>query len=169
MKKLPPIEKIYEAWGAIADQRVELIGRPGHACTEPVAENWNSEAGAAYVLSSDGSKAYRVTWKDGVYTSNDNASYWQGYAGYPILAVLMLQGKLPFDSAIASCFKDIPWKELHLRYRGRYTVVVNDLLEKLEREHTDVNAIRDEANRVYLQLQQLPVRCVRSPLPPPSS
>ena len=74
--KVPPIEKIHEAYSAIADERVAL------------KEN------EAEVKSSDLSKKYLVTWKDDTYSSNDNASYWQGYIGYPVIAVLMLQGKL---------------------------------------------------------------------------
>lgn len=169
MEKLPPIEKIYEAWSAILEGRVELDERGGKGCRNPAAENWKTEQGAAYVLSSDGSKAYRVTWKGEVYASNDAASYWQGYAGYPLLAVFMLQGKLPFDASVAIHFKDVPWKELNLSHRANYMQAVNEVLEKLERQKVDITAIRREADRVYQQLRQLPVRCVRSSSPPPSS
>ena len=87
--KLPPIEKIHEAYSAIADKRVVL------------KEN------EAEVSSSDLTKTYMVKWKDEVYSSNDNASYWQGYVGYPIIAVLMLQGKLPLNQEIAMYFQGI--------------------------------------------------------------
>lgn len=71
MNKLPPIEKIPEAYSAIADHRIEM------------SEN------SAVVDSSDKTKRYTVTWNDDLYTSNDNASIWQGYAGYPMIAVLI--------------------------------------------------------------------------------
>ena len=77
MKKLPPIQKILEAYTAIVDNNVNLT------------EN------EAKVKSSNGAKTYTVSWENDVYHSNDNATYWQGYAGYPVIAVLMLQGKLP--------------------------------------------------------------------------
>ncbi len=79
MEKNPPIEKIYEAYSAIADGRVTLC------------------VGEAAVRSSNGQKEYLVTWDDRVYTSNDSATYWQGYAGYPVIAVLLLQGELPLN------------------------------------------------------------------------
>lgn len=79
MKKLPPIEKIYEAWSALADRRVEEDSGSEAECEAKNTENWTASQGAAYVFSSDGSKVYRVTWKHAVYTSNGNASYWQGY------------------------------------------------------------------------------------------
>ena len=44
---------------------------------------------------------------DNTYTLNDNASYWQGYLGYPGIAVLMLQGKLPYDKELAQQFAGV--------------------------------------------------------------
>ena len=79
MGKLPPAAKVYEAYSAIADKRVELHEQE------------------AYVTSSDESKRYTVRFQDDVYSSNDNATIWQHYAGYPILAVLMLQKRLPVN------------------------------------------------------------------------
>ena len=68
MEKLPPVEKVYEAWTALVDDRYDLSPE------------------ALIVRSSDGSKEYRVTWDDeGRYRSNDNATFWQGYAGYPVI------------------------------------------------------------------------------------
>lgn len=57
MEKLPPIEKIYEAYSAIADGRVTLGD------------------GQAKVTSSDGAKTYTVSWNESEYRSNDNATY----------------------------------------------------------------------------------------------
>ena len=89
MKKLPPVEKIYEAYSAISDKRVVM------------------EENSAKVFSSDKSKEYTVTWNDDIYSSNDNASYWQGYAGYPMIAVLMLQNRISSDSSVTEFFKNI--------------------------------------------------------------
>ena len=85
MEKLPPIAKVYEAWSAVADGRMVL--HPNERC--------------ATVASSNAQKEYTVTWDeaDAVHSSKDNATYWQGYAGYPVIAVLMEQGALPLDRA----------------------------------------------------------------------
>ena len=91
MKKMPPIQKILEAYTAIVDKHVELK---------------NNEA---LVTSSNGAKTYTVSWEDNIYHSNDNATYWQGYAGYPIIAVLMLQGKISFDQKLADNFTSVNW------------------------------------------------------------
>lgn len=81
MEKMPPVEKIYEAWSAVADGRVTI----------------DDAARKATVVSSDRTREYTVSWSDdgSVYNSNDNATYWRGYAGYPVIAVMMMQGRLP--------------------------------------------------------------------------
>ena len=94
--KVPPKAKIYEALTAVADGRVKLKGGQ-----------------TAEVLSSDGTKTYIVEWSSdlGGITSNDNASYWQRYIGYPIIAVLMVLGRLDFDGTVTQALSGIAWKK----------------------------------------------------------
>jgi hypothetical protein len=150
MKKMPPIEKIHEAYSAIADQRVSL------------------EENSASVLSSDRSKKYTVTWKDGIYTSNDNASYWQGYAGYPIIAVLMLQGKLPLDRSVADNFKGINWNAHNSKHKSKYEKAVSEIMDDLRAKGVDCDKIDAEVEKVYRKLEELDVHCRRSSLKPPA-
>ena len=113
--KMPPIEKIHEAYSAIADGRITI--------KEEEAE----------VVSSDLSKIYVVRWKDGVYSSNDNASYWKGYAGYPIIAVLMLQKKLSLDKEIADYFKVsldyLLCRETVFQYSSSFTIDEEEMMQ----------------------------------------
>lgn len=151
MKKLPPIEKIYEAYSAIADNRVVLM------------EEWAS------VFSSNRTKEYTVIWKEGIYTSNDNASYWQGYAGYPMIAVFMLQEKLFLNLDVANYFKGINWTELNLKYKAKYATAVAEIMESLLEKGADYDEITSEVKRVYSQLEMLDIVCKRSSIRPPSS
>lgn len=116
MEKLPPLAKVFEAWSALADGRVAL----------------DAEERRASVASSNGEKAYTVAWsEDGaVYSSNDNATYWQGYAGYPVIAVLMAQGRLPFDRATAEGFADVNWTELNERHKRDYAAAVREIVDE---------------------------------------
>ena len=147
--KMPPIEKIPEAYSAIADQRILM------------------EDFSAKVKSSDLSKEYLVTWKDGVYSSNDNASYWKGYAGYPIIAILMLQGKLPYNEKISNLFKGINWKKLNTEYNNNYSQVVEALFNEWNKKGIDTQAIHAEMALVYTKLQELNLEGKRSSLRPP--
>lgn len=105
--KQPPRIKILEALGALADQRVTL-----------------TDSGAI-VSSSSGNKRYTVIYNQSTdtITSNDNGSYWKGYLGYPALAVLMLNGRLPFNAKLASLLAGIPWKQWNENYKYDYSQV----------------------------------------------
>lgn len=110
MKETPP-EKIYEAWSAVSSGRVlDFSG--------------DARRGAARVLSSDGDKTYDVSWRGGEWASNDPASWWHGYPGYPILAVMTRAGVLPYDAEIAARFADVKWKRLNKKYGNDYAAAL---------------------------------------------
>lgn len=152
MEKLPPIEKVYEAWSAIADGRVAL--RPDER--------------RATVASSNGAKAYTVAWsEDGsTYSSNDNATYWQGHAGYPVIAVLMLQGRLPLDRAAADEFAHVDWTELNERFRRDYAAAVRAVVEERDLDAAQVEAAAHEA---YAALGALEISIKRGSARPSKS
>ena len=141
MKKLPPVEKIYEAYSAVSDNRVIM------------------EDNTAKVFSSDKSKEYTVTWNENIYSSNDNASYWQGYAGYPVIAVLMLQKKLLFDTSVTDFFKN----------KGKYSKAVEEIMNKLKESGIDTDKIYKETDKIFESLKTLDIQCKRSSLRPPKS
>jgi hypothetical protein len=114
--KNPPIAKVYEALSAALDGRVEQTG-----------------AGESIVTSSGRDKTYKVRWTEDLaaFTSNDNASKFQGYIGYPIIAVLLHLGKLPYDPGTAAPLKGIPWKELNDRFKRDYEKAIDHALVQL--------------------------------------
>ncbi|HFK1529852.1 TPA: hypothetical protein ACGXM6_003618 [Bacillus cereus] len=144
IKKMPPIEKIHEAYSAIVDGRVNL------------------QDGIAKVLSSDRKKEYTVTWEENVYSSNDNATYWQGYAGYPIIAVLLLTGKLPFNQVVAESFKGINWTELNAKNKANYAKSVAIIMEDLKQKGIDCGVINEDIQVVYEKMKLLDIKCKRS-------
>src|SRR5258708_14649763 len=96
--KLPPLIKVYEALGAIGDGRVRI-----------------EDERRATVMSSDGSKTYEVeTSADGrEIASNDNASYWQGYVGYPSIAALIGGGLYRPPANLPAPLAGVARKERH--------------------------------------------------------
>ena len=136
MEKLPPIEKVFEAWTALADNRVSLGN------------------GEATVKSSDGAKEYTVKFRDDLFSSDDNASFWRSYAGYPVIAVLMLQGRLPYDKEEALLWKDVNWKALNTKYRNRYAEAVKEVA--LGRD-IDMQKANSSAEAVMTALKSLPI------------
>lgn len=140
MEKLPPIAKIYEAYTCIADNRIEMQDEQ------------------AIVLSSDGKKKYKIKWKNNDYASNDNATFWQGYPGYPVLAVLMLQNKLRYNKEIATLFKNINWHSLNEKYKRNYDNAVEEVLNTLD--YSPV-LIRKEVEKTYEEIKNLDVHLKR--------
>ena len=98
---MPPKMKIVEALGCVADNRIKI------------------EDNTAVVKSSLGNREYVVKW-DGnkKIVSNDNASKWQHYTGYPIIAFLMKKGVLPYSAKIGEALKGIPWKQINDKFKS---------------------------------------------------
>lgn len=140
MWKHPPLEKVYEALSAVADGRVVI-----------------RDKNEAEVFSSSRTKTYTVRWSDdgSAITSNDNASRWQGYLGYPVLAVLMVRGILKYDPEIARLLSGIPWKEINKRFRNDYAAAVDSVLSSLKENGVDAEKIRREAASIWEQVRNL--------------
>ena len=150
--KMPPLAKVYEALGALGDGRVEFV-----------------DATRATVASSDGSKQYEVVISpDGrEVSSNDNASFWQGYLGYPAIAVMIARGLLSRPDASVEALAGVPWKKLNTRYRNNYDRSVNDALERAAARGFDAASIRATATSILEELRELaPLRGSRRPAVP---
>lgn len=150
--KLPPKAKIYEALSAFADGRVHIKSP--------------NEAG---VTSSTADKEYSVQWSDDMkrIRSNDNASYWQGYAGYPIVAVLLALGRIDFDAEIANSLAGVPWKRMNDRFKRDYSQAVDCVLKELEAKGVDRAAIVRQVDSIYAQLEALKIERGPRTGPPP--
>lgn len=149
--KIPPIVKVYEAYSAVADGRVDI--GDGRAC----------------VRSSDGSKEYTVCWESNIYSSNDNASYWRGYLGYPVIAVLMLQDKLYCDSNIVKWFAGIQWKSLNDLHKRDYDAAVAEAVDIMESRGANGDELERAVNKTYECLGRLEIGRKRGPNRPPKS
>jgi hypothetical protein len=140
--QMPPPIKVYEAIGAIGDGRVRAI--------DDAQNVWE-------VVSSDGAKKYRVEISaDGrEISSNDNASYWQGYLGYPAIAVLMARGKLHASAETTRMLAGIPWKELNRRFKNDYERTAAEVARIVAERGGDFDAIRAEAASILDALAAL--------------
>lgn len=150
--KLPPMAKAYEALGAVADGRVRVVG-----------------PAEAQVTSSDGDRVYTVSWTEDhrELTSNDNASYWQGYAGYPVIAVLLATGVIDYDPEIAQALAGVPWKRLNDRHKRDYDAAVEEVLRDIAARGGDRAAVAAQAEAVHRRLAALkPERGPRKRPPP---
>lgn len=135
--KQTPVAKVYEALTAIADNRILLKEQE------------------AQVTSSDNQKVYQVKWQDNKYTSNDNATFWQGYPGYPVVAVLMLQGKIKYSKDVLKYLKDINWHLLNEQFKKNYDEAILAVLAKYDDE--TIEFIKESVEYIYKQLLNLDI------------
>ncbi|EWG07485.1 MAG: hypothetical protein ASUL_03214 [Candidatus Aramenus sulfurataquae] len=137
--KLPPRIKVLEALGAIADGRIR-------------------KADDHYeVVSSEGDRTYIVKVNGNKVSSTDNGTTYRGYVGYPIIAVLMLEGRLPFNEKVSKSLKGIDWRRLNEQYKSY--AKVEELVKKIAEERgvkkeeidTTVEVVLNELKRIPLE------------------
>lgn len=145
----PPIEKVIEALGALADGRILMDGD------------------TARVASSSRGKYYDITY-DPITKAmmvNDNLSYYKGMLGYPGVAYLLMTGVLTYDPRVLPLVRDIPWKDLNTKFKGNFRKTLETVLEKLSAEEGDF--LQDEAGRIYEDLKKLQVPVLGERVKPP--
>ncbi len=137
----PPRIKVLEALGAIADGRVHINGNK------------------AKVISSTGEREYEVyvDLERKIAKSTDNGTRFRGYVGYPIIAVLMLKGVLPYNAKLAQALKGIPWKRLNEKYK-KYSKVMELIFEELEKKGIEREEVEQFIDKVLEELSELGLR-----------
>jgi len=135
----PPKIKVLEALSTIVDKRIKLLN-----------DNY------AEVTSSDGSRKYivYVDLEHNEACSTDNGTMLRGYIGYPIIAMLMLKGKLPVNKVIANALKGINWRELNEKYK-KYSIVEEHIKEIVSRRGVNPQLVDMFKERVYVLVKRL--------------
>lgn len=138
--KMPPPIKIYEALGAIGDGRVRL-----------------EDEHHALVTSSEEDKTYEVEISDDgrQVSSNDNASYWQGYLGYPAIAVLLMRGLYRPPANVIDALAGISWKEINRSFKNDYDKTLIEVNKVVEASGHDPDAVASEVESIMEALRKL--------------
>ena len=136
--KLPPKAKVYEALSCIGSGHVEFVGPD-----------------QALVTSSEGDRRYRVTFdlETNRISSDDNGSKWQGYLGYPSIAVLMLKGKLPFDEELSQALRDIKWSSLNKRYKRNYELAIQEAQQIAAKRGCEITRLEQFVEEVMQEIE----------------
>ncbi len=149
--KLPPLIKVFEALGCVADDRIEVNGN------------------AAKVYSSSRGKFYDVKYfpvKNAI-SSNDNATYYMGYLGYPAVAYLLKIGKLTYSPSLALAFKDVKWKDLNVKFRNDFFKTQEYVLHAAEEKGFSQLELVNEAENIFAQLKKIAPKKTGEKMTPP--
>ena len=91
-------------------------------------------------------------------TANDNASYWQGYVGYPIVAVLLALDRLHADGDAVTAMAGVAWHDLNRRFKRDYEAAIAQVLGELATRGGDPALVEREVAAVLTQLSALDLR-----------
>jgi hypothetical protein len=149
--KLPPKIKIYEALGSIADNRIFVSGN--------TAEVYSSSRKKKYIVKYDPEK--------NAIMANDNASYWAGYVGYPSIAFLLVKGIIDYDSKFANTLKDIPWKDINVKFKSKYEKTEKYVKEIVASRNISINELEAEIDKIYNQIKRLNLEKLGKRIRPP--
>jgi len=92
-------------------------------------------------------------------SSNDNASYWQGYLGYPAIAVMLKRGLCAVRTETMSAFGGIRWNELNRRFHNNYGRTIEEVMRQAEERGFDPKILAAEAELVLSKLSELAPLC----------
>ena len=137
--KLPPRVKVLEALGSIADGRIEILNDK-----------------KARVKSSLGDRVYTVCVdvEKGIAYSDDNGTKYRKYIGYPIIALLMIKGLLPFNERIAKALSGIPWKSINERMKS-YKLVEQYVKLRVKSRGIEPKEVDDYISKVLSELSKI--------------
>ena len=146
----PPIIKIYEALGCLADERIE-------------------ENGQIKVYSSSRNKFYIVQYsaKDRAIMTNDNGSYWKGYLGYPAIAYLMKIGQIKYDEKFSKALKGIKWKDLNQKFKNDFDKTIEHIRKGLLLQGINLKEFDEEINNILEQIKKLDLNLLGNKVKPP--
>ncbi len=144
--KLPPRIKVLEASGAIADGRVKIVKKRNGTVIAKVSSSMGDREYTVIVKRANG-EIFRVY-------SDDNGTKYRNYIGYPIIAVLMLEGILPRRHDIEEALSGINWRELNEKYK-RYVIVEGIVLSDAEAKGVPRDDIRAFVGDIMSKLSGL--------------
>lgn len=151
--KQPHISKIYEALGAIGDNRIEII----------------EDRNEAKVYSSSRNKFYTVLWNDDLsqMMTNDSSAYWQGNLSYPMIAILLLRNKIQHNPTLPKLLKGFEWKEINTRFKNDYDKTVEFILEEIDNKGGDSGFIQREVGKIFEEINEMGIEPLGNRTRPP--
>lgn len=131
--KKPDIVRIYEALTAIADNRIEIDGNRAR-CYE-----------------SGNNRVYDIQYDpiNGSVMSNDNAAFYTYSLSYPMIAYLMLIGKIPYQEKLLEMLKGFCWKDINQHFKNNYEKSIKFVFGELKKEGKDTDFVRTEIKIIY--------------------
>lgn len=150
----PHISKIYEALTAIADSRIELVGENSARC-------YSSSRGKFYEVHYDPTTESVM--------SNDNTAYYTDAVSYPMLALLMVKGKIHYNQKLLGMLEGIHWKDVNQKFKNDYDQAIEHVLADLEAKGVEVDFVRSEVLKIYEVAANVKLNRLGNKIKPPEA
>ncbi|MDW8084552.1 MAG: hypothetical protein RMI49_05080 [Candidatus Caldarchaeum sp.] len=140
--RTPPRVKVLEALGAVAGKRVKILDQNN-----------------CLVDASEGPRTYNVfvDLSSQLAQSDDNGTVFRDYVGYPIIAFLMVLGKISYDQKIAELLASVKWRSLNERYKS-YAKVESVVKDMLAKQGVKPEEVEEFVAKVLQEVEQLGLR-----------
>jgi hypothetical protein len=89
--------------------------------------------------------------------------------GYPIIAVLMVLGRLEYGTEVADFLAGVRWKQMNRQFRNDYTKAIDSVLDALEAKGTPRQTVVAEVDRIVAQIEGLELEKLPRRKRPPKS
>ena len=99
--------------------------------------------------------------------SNDNASYWTGYLGYPSIAFLMIKGALNYNPKSTEALKDIHWKDVNVKFKNDFKKTEKYVLELVKEKGYIITELVAEVENIFEQIKKLGIEKLGKRVKPP--
>ena len=154
---LPPKYKIYEALGAVADDRIEII-------------DLDSKIIEARQYSSSRQKYYTILYDpaQNQIMPNDNATWYVGYLGYPAISLLLFVGKIKYDTSLLPYFVNIPFKDINQKHKNDFNQANLEIVAMILARGLDKTGLETEVDSIFEQLAEFKLEYLGQKIEPPS-
>jgi hypothetical protein len=165
---LPPKIKIYEALGAVADNRLKIVSN-----SEIQAGLFEDQGGQEIIVarqySSSRNKYYTITYNPNTnqIMTNDNATWYVGYLGYPALSLLLHLQVITYDLSILQYFIDIPFKDINQKYNNDFTKAQTEINQLLISRGCNTDQMTTSLDNIYDKLSKMKLKPLGTKVQPP--
>lgn len=139
--KPPHISKVYEALGAIGDNRIEITEK-------------SEELVKAKMYSSSRNKHYDVIYnpKEKTIISNDNSAYYVGEFSYPMISLLMVLDEIDYPEYLTEDLSNIKWKDINQKFKNDFDKTVEFVLEALKSKGMNSNKLENDIKELHAKI-----------------
>jgi hypothetical protein len=90
--------------------------------------------------------------------SNDKAAFFTHTLSYPMIAYLLLVGKVPYNPKLESLLLNFCWEDIYKKFKNNYDKSVKFVIGELKRKGENVDFINKDVKEIYRLVCSLDIK-----------